>query len=112
MKCHKCGTPWLSEKRRPGVKDYCENCSAYLHCCRNCRFHVPSAHNQCHIPNTDWVGGREGANFCDEFEFRDSEAPSAADRERDNARAALDAIFGDVPRTKPTPKNLDDLLGG
>jgi hypothetical protein len=47
--CHKCGTEWVSDKRVPGVKETCPNCTAYLHCCFNCRFHDRSAHNQCLI---------------------------------------------------------------
>ena len=24
-RCHKCGEPWVSEKKQPAVKEYCEN---------------------------------------------------------------------------------------
>lgn len=94
-RCHKCGTPWVSEKRQPGVKEYCDKCSAYLHCCLNCRFHDRSVHNQCRIGTTDWVADREGANFCDEFEFKDAEAEKKDAGKKEKAKDAIDELFGD-----------------
>lgn len=112
--CHKCATEWASDKRQPGVKEVCAKCDAYLHCCRNCRFHDPHVHNQCRIPNTEWVGNRAGCNFCDEFEFKDTDAASdknegrlaktrglleellgAGDEPRAEGRDAFDKLFGD-----------------
>lgn len=93
--CHRCGRPWVSEKKIPGVKEYCEQCSAYLHCCLNCRFYDPKVHNQCAIPTTDWVGDKEGANFCDEFVFRDAQSESQDQGEASSAREKLDTLFGD-----------------
>lgn len=93
--CHRCGTPWDSIKRVPGVKEFCERCSAYLHSCLNCRHYNPSYHNQCAIPTTDWVGDKEGANFCDEFEFKDAAQP-ADNTPSTAARNALDSLFGDA----------------
>jgi hypothetical protein len=93
-RCHKCGTPWISETKTPGVKECCETCSAYLHCCLNCRYYEPTAHNQCYIPTTDWVADKEGANFCDEFVFRDTEEVEDTTAEQDAARSALDGLFG------------------
>lgn len=104
--CHRCGHPWESEKKVPGVKEFCEQCSAYLHCCLNCRFHDPSAHNQCAIPTTDWVGDRAGANFCDEFEFRDIRAEKASSDESNATRRKLDSLFGDTSNAE-TPNPLD-----
>ncbi len=93
--CHRCGQPWVSEKKTPGVKEYCEKCSAYLHCCLNCRFYEPKLHNQCAIPTTDWVGDKAGANFCDEFVFRDAQSDAQDQGEASSAREKLDALFGD-----------------
>lgn len=111
--CHKCGTEWVSAKRQPSVKEFCVQCSAYLHCCLNCRFHDPHAHNECFIPNTEWVADRRSANFCDEFEFRDFApgAPGSAEAEkRDQARKALDALLGGGEPAPSKPKSLDDLF--
>lgn len=93
-KCHACGHPWTSEKRQPGVKEYCEKCSAYLHCCLNCRFYNPSVHNACDIPTTEWVGDKNGANFCDEFEFKDSATPKPNKDSGSKAREDFEKLFG------------------
>lgn len=110
-RCHNCGAAWVSEKKAPGPKEYCETCSAYLHCCLNCRFHTPGRHNECAIPETDWVGDRAGANFCDQFEFRDGEDGLPADDQE--MGAAFKALFGDIetPR-KAGPLSFDDLFDG
>ena len=111
-RCHHCGTPWEMEKKTPGVKECCGKCNAYLHCCKNCRFHNPAKHNQCEVPNADWVGDRIKANFCDHFEFKESDKTGTAGTSGDAAREALSQLFGgeEVPVKKP--KSLDDLFGG
>ena len=103
-KCHRCGAEWDGIKRVPGVKEFCTSCSGYLHCCLNCRHHNPAYHNQCAIPNTVWVGDKAGANFCDEFEFRDMETDSIDAKAAPSARNPLDALFGDAPRASDTEK--------
>lgn len=78
----------------------------------NCRFRDPSLHNQCKIPTTEWVADRAGANFCDEFDYEDSEAKTSEAIEHDEARRALDSLFGDSSGPRKKPRSLDDLLGG
>lgn len=68
--CFHCKTPWESSLRQPAVKETCDQCGAYLHCCRNCRFHHKGYPNECYIPDTEKVADKKRANFCDEFEFR------------------------------------------
>ena len=105
-RCHRCQTPWVSEATKtPGVKESCESCSAYLHCCLNCRFYLPSAHNECYIGTTEWVGDKEGANFCDEFEFKDEEAIAEEKSDKDAVKGQLDSLFGD----SDTPSEGDAL---
>ena len=94
--CHRCGAEWDSIKRVPGVKEFCAKCSAYLHCCLNCKHHNPAYHNQGAIPNTDWVGDKAGTNFCDEFEFRDASAAAGEGAKTSAARGTLDSLFGDT----------------
>jgi hypothetical protein len=106
--CHRCGRPWDSEKKTPGVKEICENCSSYLHACLNCRFYEPKLHNQCAIPNTEWVGDKAGANFCDEFEFRDAQAAMKDRGAATSARQTLDSLFGDAGN-ESKPDALDAL---
>ncbi len=111
-RCHKCGQEWAGGKRVPGVKEFCEGCTAYLHCCLNCRHYDERAHNKCHIPTTDWVGDRAGANFCDEFEFVDTEAPGQDDG-RGDARDAFEGLFGGGtgPAKKGGREDFDKLFG-
>jgi len=109
-KCHRCGTEWDSIKRVPGVKEFCAKCSAYLHCCLNCRHHNPAYHNRCAIPNTDWVGDKAGTNFCDEFEFADPAAAAKDSADTNSARKTLDTLFGDAPSSSNSEK-LDRFKG-
>jgi len=112
-KCHRCGTEWDSIKRVLGVKEFCEKCSAYLHACLNCKHYNPAYHNQCGIPTTDWVGDKQGANFCDEFEFRDASAGDSTSAPSEAARSALDSLFGDVAQPSAEQKldKFKDLFG-
>jgi hypothetical protein len=85
--CHSCGT---TVEDAVGFRDACPKCSAYLHCCLNCRLYSPSAHNHCLSPTTEPVRDIAGANFCEEFEFvarKKEEAPQA--------RKRFDQLFGD-----------------
>ncbi len=100
-RCHRCQREWVSAKRQPGVKEFCEGCAAYLHCCRNCRHFAPTLHNQCAIPTTEWVGDKEGANFCDEFEFADREVKDGANAGEANAKATFENLFGQSETTPP-----------
>ena len=107
-RCHHCGTEWHSEiMKQPGVKEICPDCSYYLHCCLNCRFYEPGAHNECHIPTTDYVGDNEGCNFCDEFEFADADEVRD-DGETQAARDVLEKLFGAVEH-KTDKDRLDDF---
>lgn len=110
-RCHSCGQPWESEKKVPGVKEFCEKCSAYLHCCLNCRHYEPAKHNQCAIPTTDWVGDKAGANFCDEFEFAVQHSAGGGGNDAEGAaRERLGKLFGEEPGVGGAD-NLDKFKG-
>ena len=109
--CHKCGTPWDEPKTRPGFADACPNCQAYLHACKNCRFHDPTRHNQCRVPDTEMVSNRAGMNYCDAFEFADTPANGAGGIP-DKARDALDALFGEDAAGQSTHDGARDFLLG
>ena len=107
-RCHQCKSEWENDKRVPAFKETCPTCSAYLHCCLNCKHHDRHAHNQCRIPNTDWVGDRKGPSFCDEFEF----APRASSTNPDAKKLAKNAfgdLFGDQP-PQDSASGFDDLF--
>lgn len=91
MICYNCQTeiPLEAKVTRNAT---CPKCLAYLHCCRNCRFYDPNAHNQCREPQAEWVKDKEAANYCDFFE------PGAVGNvSRDSRKEAA-------------KKNLDDLF--
>lgn len=50
-----------------GRSSRCTRCGADLRCCRACRFHDPSAYNDCAEPMADRVVDKERANFCEWF---------------------------------------------
>ena len=89
--CHCCEAEVTLES--VGARDVCEQCRAYLHCCRNCAFFEPGAHNDCHEPNAELVADKEQGNFCDYFHFAGTgkRLPAAP---AGDARAKLDALFG------------------
>lgn len=91
-RCFNCQHPWVSSLRQPAVKETCDQCNAYLHCCKNCRFHRRGYPNECYIPDTEKVADKRRANFCDEFEFRDADAAAT---DRCGGREALDALLGE-----------------
>ncbi|GMW01007.1 MAG: hypothetical protein AMXMBFR84_21440 [Candidatus Hydrogenedentota bacterium] len=109
-RCYNCGEPWESVQKQPAPKDFCAKCDAYLRCCRNCRFFDPTVSKQCQIPNVELVTGKEAGNFCDEFDFANSDSAPADSQAKDTARTALDSLFGDVPSDGPDAK-LDRFRG-
>ncbi|MFH1132265.1 MAG: hypothetical protein V1754_13085 [Pseudomonadota bacterium] len=94
--CHKCRNE-LEFIVKVGIKvgraDTCIHCTANLHACKNCRFYDPGLHNQCRIPDADFIRDREEANFCAQFEFRDQDEPPEQDDSVQKARAKLDNLF-------------------
>ena len=113
-RCHSCGGEWVSEKKQPAVKESCEHCGAYLHCCLNCKFHDPGLHNQCAIPTTDWVGDRAGCNFCHDFTFGETGPGGNAGDGKAKAREAFDNLFdgsGDAAEGDQGPDAFDRLFG-
>ena len=87
--CQRCGAE-VAESA-VGVRDVCERCRAYLHCCRNCEFYEPGAHNDCREPNAEVVADKEQGNFCEYFRL--SSAPRTTGSLASDARTKLDALF-------------------
>lgn len=113
-RCYNCGTAWETEKHRPGFKECCEKCSAYLRCCKNCRFHDPRRNNNCSIPAADWVGSAENANLCDDFEFAMDGGKRPGKEGQQQARDSFQSLFGedaDEAGAKP-PADFNKLFGG
>ena len=93
MRCFSCNRPVeVRAGDRIGFSDRCEQCDADLHVCLNCRFHDPSAHNECRESSAERVRDRDRANRCDYFSPGDREG-GAAGSARETARSALDDLF-------------------
>ena len=89
--CHKCRRE-LPYTERILRSEECPWCRAPLHCCKNCRFWDPRAHNECREVGTETVRDREAANYCGAFEFIDGEHEDS-EAEAQKARSALDSLF-------------------
>jgi hypothetical protein len=94
--CHKCRNQ-IEFVIKVGIKvgrnDTCVHCAADIHVCKNCRFYNPSLHNQCRIPEADFIRDREAANFCPHFDILDRDAAPEQDDSVTKARAKLDNLF-------------------
>jgi hypothetical protein len=90
--CHVCSKS-LEGSDRVGRSEICPHCRADLHCCLNCRFYDERAQNQCRESSAEWVSAREKNNFCDYFSFRDSAEAGGREKEQQEARAKLEALF-------------------
>jgi hypothetical protein len=105
--CYKCKEELVFEVKIQR-RDTCPNCDTYLHCCRNCRFWDPKAHNECVEDVGEFVRDREDANFCGNFQFRlMDEEPGG---EADEAKAKLNRLFGGgAGKPKPTLSSPGEL---
>ena len=92
---------------QPGVKETCEGCGEYLHCCLNCKFYDTTKPCDCYIPNIDPVKDKEKFNFCDEFAFRDADESVG---QEDSGRGDFDALFSEKAEEDSKPKSFDDLF--
>lgn len=122
--CFNCQAPWESTLRQPAVKETCSRCGAYLHCCRNCRFHRKGYPNACYIPDTEKIADKARANFCDEFEFRSARTSAGASSQaqdqltelwgEDSGNPRSNRENGDVKEwlleSDTTAKGFDDLF--
>ncbi len=89
--CHKClrEVPFETRVLR---SEYCPWCASALHCCLNCTFHDPHAHNECTEHGTDLIRDRDAANYCNFFQF--AEGPRGGDNsEQQRAKKKLDGLF-------------------
>ena len=88
--CHHCGHA-IGPVELVGRRDACLHCRADLHCCLNCSFYEPSAHNQCREPQAERQVDKTVGNFCDFFSFRLGKRTSSTPP--GDARARLEALF-------------------
>jgi hypothetical protein len=93
VRCFSCNAAIdLAAGERIGFGARCEHCDADLHVCLNCRFHDPSAYNECRESSAERVRDRDRANRCEYFTPGDQEGGGGVSA-RDVARSALDDLF-------------------
>jgi hypothetical protein len=90
MNCVFCGEE-VSIVEKVSRNDSCPTCGKDLRCCRQCKFYMPNAYNECTEVLADRIVDKERANFCDYF------VPRGSSEERgnrtQNAKEALEALF-------------------
>jgi hypothetical protein len=118
--CWKCGAPLDGIPLPVRRIEECPACSADLHVCRLCEFYDPRVARSCREPVAGEVREKDRANFCDYFQPKPGAYRQAAQAEAEQARSALDALFGAAP---PLPsadaaqeadaarRRLEDLFG-
>jgi hypothetical protein len=89
--CHGCKNELVFEVKMQRA-DVCPHCAADLHCCKNCEYWDPSAHNQCKEHVAEYIPDRERANHCTFFTFR-SGVPEDPSARIAASKAKLDALF-------------------
>lgn len=58
---------------------------------------MPGKPNDCYIPNTDKIANKEGANFCDFFEFREGvNSSNNWEAQRERAKIDFENLFKDI----------------
>lgn len=92
--CWQCGAS-LAQLSLPFSRfDHCKHCGAALHACKQCVFYEPTVAKQCREPIAEEERDKQRANFCDYFSARpDAYKPTDVSAAQ-QARAALDALFG------------------
>ena len=93
--CHRCqGNISVTSDGRVGRRELCDKCSSDLHVCKNCKFYSVTSYNECSEPSAERVLDKEKSNFCDYFEFRNSNASATAGEDpKVVARKKLDDLF-------------------
>lgn len=90
--CHFCSQE-VKIERKVFRNDSCPNCQQALHCCLNCEFYSEYSHNKCLEPQSEWVGDREKANFCEFFKFSTKTETVAPPKSKEEAMKILDVLF-------------------
>lgn len=110
LNCWNCGKDVSDEPLPLSRQASCGACGEFLHCCRLCTQYAPGRSGDCDNELSDPPTDKTSANFC-EFFSPNANAFNGKDN-ADDAKAKLDALFGDDPddaiESKSNP--LDDLF--
>jgi hypothetical protein len=89
--CHKCKGELVFDVKMQRA-DTCPHCATDMHCCKNCEYWDPSAHNQCREHIAEYIPDREAANRCTFFTFRSGKPEDNANRVL-ASKAKLEDLF-------------------
>ncbi len=105
MKCWKCGAeqPDITYGKL-SFRALCDKCSAWLHCCKNCKNYRPGLPNDCFIHGTEQIADREASNFCEEFKLSGQGPELTGDSNK-----AEQKLFKDKDQN-PTRKGFNELF--
>lgn len=92
LKCWHCGAALDLPEGPVSFQAVCKSCSAWLHCCKGCRFYKPGQANDCLIPDTEHIADRSQRNFCDEYKPLTASGTAAPQK---TAADAARELFGD-----------------
>ncbi len=93
--CYRCGTSLAALSLPLSRQDACPECSVHLHVCRMCQNYDPAVPRQCREDDAEDVFEKERLNFCDWFAPSERAFDPTHKADADQARQALDALFGD-----------------
>jgi hypothetical protein len=110
LRCYHCGDPLRYLSLPLGRLDQCRNCGRYLHACRMCAFYDPTeTSKQCTEDDSEKVHDKVNSNFCDYFKPNEAAFSSSGRNVELEARAELDALFGDSSK-EAAQGNASDAL--
>ncbi len=95
IRCYRCGASLAALSLPLSRQDECPECENYLHVCRMCVFYDKNVPKQCREDDAEEVIEKERLNFCEWFKPSDSAFDADRKNEEDEARAALEDLFGD-----------------
>ena len=95
IRCYRCGESLAALTLPLSRQDECPGCGNYLHVCKMCVYFDATVPRQCREDGAEEVKEKDRLNFCDWFKPSESAFDPGRKSEEDQARAALDALFGD-----------------
>lgn len=106
MKCWKCGSELADPPLgKLSFRAICNHCSAWLHCCKNCKNYKPGLPNDCMIRGTEYIADREASNFCEEFQLLGKSPKLFSD-----PKHAAKKLFKDGNDPHPPSKGFNSLF--
>jgi hypothetical protein len=106
MKCWKCGFETADPPLgKLSFRALCDQCSAWLHCCKNCKNYKPGLPNDCMVPGTEYIPDREACNFCEDFQLL-----GIGPKQFSDPKKASKKLFKNEDDQQPRPKGFNSLF--